>query len=352
MATYRKERNLIYIQMEGSSGHYTFDLNTGIFLGVKGTAIKTNPKKSECARCFPRHDGSTNLTYILSCMFEHCVRPSEYSRYVTALGTAEKLDAINVPNTYLSINQLEQLANEIKNVAAYLKTLNRAEDFRYHNYIGWARLEKMKKKLGSVLDGVNANIVSSIIDHIGDDITDEEFTTCVYYLVRGKMLEYHGGFPHQLRTYIQTCRIIDKKPEKVNNFMREFVETQEYYNRKKTEYDDRKLNLSYARHKAAWEFTYGNYTVIIPTKGQDIVEEGQRMHHCVGGYVNSVVNGDDYIVFIRHKDTPDVPYITCEVYTDGRIGQYYLAYDRRITNAEDIAFRNEFAKHLNAVWGN
>ena len=351
MATYRKERNLIYIQTEGSSGHYTLDLNTGVFLGVKGTAIKTNPKKSECSRCFPRHNGSTNLTYTLSCMFDNCSRPAEYVRYVKALNVAEKLDALKVPNGYLSTTQLEGLENEIKSVAAYLKTLTNNDCFEYWAYIKWARLEKMKKRLGSVLEGVNADIVNRIIEYVGDDLTDEEFSTCVYYLVRGKMYEYHRSVPSQLRTYINTCRILEKKPEKVNNFMREFVETMEYYNRKKAEYDDKRIALNYAKHKAAWEFTYGNYTVVIPTKGQDIVEEGQKMHHCVGGYVNSVVEGNDYIVFIRHKDTPDVPYITCEVYTDGRIGQYYLAYDRRISNAEDLAFRNAFADHLVRMWG-
>jgi hypothetical protein len=284
-------------------------------------------------------------------MFDNCSRPAEYVRYVKALNVAEKLDAIKVPNCYLNTNQLEGLENEIKSVAAYLKTLTNNDRFEYWTYIKWARLEKMKKRLGSVLEGVNADIVNGIIEYVGDDLTDEEFSTCVYYLVRGKMYEYHRAVPSQLRTYINTCRILEKKPEKVNNFMREFVETMEYYNRRKAEYDDKRIALNYAKHKAAWEFTYGNYTVVIPTKGQDIVEEGQKMHHCVGGYVNSVVEGNDYIVFIRHKDTPNVPYITCEVYTDGRIGQYYLAYDHHISSDEDYAFKSAFANHLREVWG-
>lgn len=351
MATYRKEKNLIYIQTEGSSGHYTLDLNTGIFLGVKGTAIKTNPKKSECSRCFPRYnDGSTNLTYTLSCMFDHCSRPSEYARYVKALGVAEKLDALNIPNCTISIRNLEMLESEIKGVAAYIKTLDNLSNFRVYDYLQYARYEKMKKRLGSALEGVPEDMVSALLDRM-PEITDEDFTTCLYYLVRGKMWAYHGGIPSQLIQYLDYCRIMEKKPERVNNFMREYIETRDYYNRKKAEYDDIRLNQNYTKHKAAWEFSYGNYTVIVPTKGQDIVEEGQKMHHCVGGYVNSVVEGNDYIVFIRHKDTPDVPYITCEVYTDGRIGQYYLAYDRRISNAEDLAFRNAFADHLARMWG-
>ena len=74
------------------------------------------------------------------------------------------------------------------------------------------------------------------------------------------------------------------------------------------------------------------------------------MHHCVGSYVNRVVENDCYIVFIRHKDTPDKCYLTCQVYTNGEIGQYYLAYDRRISTAEDRAFKEAFATHLATHW--
>ena len=75
------------------------------------------------------------------------------------------------------------------------------------------------------------------------------------------------------------------------------------------------------------------------------------MHHCVGGYVDRVVEGSTYICFIRHKDTPDECYITCQVHTDGRIGQYFLAYDRHIHTKEDCAFKDAFANHLREVWG-
>jgi hypothetical protein len=75
------------------------------------------------------------------------------------------------------------------------------------------------------------------------------------------------------------------------------------------------------------------------------------MHHCVGSYVNRVLNGDTYICFVRHKDTPDECYITCQVNTDGTIGQYFLAYDRYISTDRDKAFYNAFQAHLKSVWG-
>ena len=124
-----------------------------------------------------------------------------------------------------------------------------------------------------------------------------------------------------------------------------------YYLRK-TEFDNKKIVENYAKQSKAWEFSFGDYAVVIPTTGQDIVTEGEKMHHCVGSYVDKVVNNTDYICFVRHKDNLDKPYITCEVRTDGRIGQYFLAYDRYISTEEDKEFKKLFAEHLARVWNN
>jgi hypothetical protein len=74
------------------------------------------------------------------------------------------------------------------------------------------------------------------------------------------------------------------------------------------------------------------------------------MHHCVGGYVNDIIENRCYICFVRKKETPEVPYITCQVYPNGEIGQYYLAYDRWISSAEDREFKSAFQNYLNEVW--
>lgn len=42
MATYRKEKNLVYISIDGK-GEYTFDINTGVLYGIRKKPIKTCP---------------------------------------------------------------------------------------------------------------------------------------------------------------------------------------------------------------------------------------------------------------------------------------------------------------------
>lgn len=352
MATYSKDKNLISFKVEGSSGAYVFDINSGILYGIKGNPIKTCPRKSEIARSLPYYsyeEGVSNLTHWLHKMFINCSATSQYLEYVEILKNADKIDAVGIPVCVDWADELRYIADNIKGAVAYKKTLGEEGSFIYSNFQEWNEFEKVKNSLGSVATLLTPRIYHSITSYLPNP-TKEEIDLCVYYLVRGKMWEYCNGSVGRLYEYIRECKAMDKQPQKVNNFMREYIENHNIYLLKKKEFDDRKMAISYARQGKAWEFSFGNYVVSIPKTAQEIVDEGKNMHHCVGSYVGSVVEGSTYICFIRHKDSPNKCYITCEVSLKGSIRQYYLAYDRYIENAEDIEFKNAFTKHLAEVW--
>lgn len=152
--------------------------------------------------------------------------------------------------------------------------------------------------------------------------------------------------------YLEFCRKINKTPQKTTNFLREYCETLNSYRLNKKQYDLERLQKIYQSHKTALEFCYGDFMVVVPQKPQDFVKEGEEMHHCVGGYINRVLTEQCYIVFVRHKNSPDKCYITAEIRPDGSLGQYYLAYDRTITSQEDKEFYCAFQRHLNKYWNN
>lgn len=349
MSTYRKEKNLIYITLDGKSGSYKLDINTGVFYGIKGNPIKSCPC-STIRGLFPyqRRQNCTNLEYMLYSMFSHTSNTAYYVETAKSLQSADKLDALKIPCLFAYNEDYIYLGDNIKALSAYIKdngTNNlSARTFRY-----WLEFEKVKKELGSVADLLTPEMYHTIK---GWNLSEKEFEACAYYLGRGKYWEYHNGSTNSLWNYITYCRYMQKEPQKVNNFMREFCETKKEYELRKAEYDNRKMAENYAKHSKAWEFSYGNHTIVIPKTAQDIIDEGANMHHCVGGYVNCVLDNTTYIVFVRHKDTPDNCYITCQVHTNGNIGQYFLAYDRYINSDEDRAFYDAFQKHLKEVWKN
>lgn len=350
MSTYRKEKNLIIISLDNATGDYTFDIATGLFYGIKGNPVKTCPRRSEIRSLFPwgRGEEGTNLGYILRGMFDNNSATANYVKYLEVLAAADKVDAIGMGILGLRKEQYVYLGNNMKHLSAWRKD-HEDEDFNFRSFKEWCDFEKVRNKLGAVAELLTAEMYGAIIRR-NENITIEELGVYAYYLGRGKYWEYHRGDISRLEDYLDMCRTMEKEPRKVNNFMREYCETKDEYELRRIEFDNRKIAENFAKHSKAWEFEHGDYTIVLPTSAKDIIDEGSNMHHCVGSYVNSVISNSTYIVFVRNKNTPDKCYITCQVHTDGRIGQYFLAYDRYISTAEDKEFYSEFEKHLRNVW--
>jgi hypothetical protein len=52
--------------------------------------------------------------------------------------------------------------------------------------------------------------------------------------------------------------------------------------------------------------------VLVPKTCQEIIDEGRALNHCVGSYVDRVMQGDTTILFIRQASDPENPYFTME----------------------------------------
>lgn len=350
MSTYRKDRNNIIITLDGASGDYRLDINTGIFYGVKGTPIKTCPRRKEVVDLFYRLEKTrSNLDYVVVRMIDSSDKTANYVGLANVMQAADKIDALGIDNLHLTNENYLYLANNIKWLQAWRKE-HENEPFYFYTFKTWCDFEKIRNQLGSAANLLTAEMYHELLQY-NNDYTPEELSVCAYYLGRGKYWEYHNHNVTNLAHYIVMCREMEKEPQKVNNFMREYCETLKEYDLRKQEFDDKKIVINYASHSEAWNFEYGDYKVFIPSTAQEIIDEGKNMHHCVGSYVDKVVNNDCYICFIRRKDTPNKCYITCQVYDDGRLGQYYLSYDRYISSDEDKAFKEAFRQHLAQVWG-
>lgn len=76
-----------------------------------------------------------------------------------------------------------------------------------------------------------------------------------------------------------------------------------------------------------------DYSIITPVTSEDLVREGSSLNHCVGSYVNRVMNGETRIYFLRKNDEPDRPYVTVEV-KDNELRQVHGLADRAATPEE------------------
>lgn len=142
------------------------------------------------------------------------------------------------------------------------------------------------------------------------------------------------------------------------NFFNEYLDylrmQQEFYGKVKekypahfkTEHDIMALKVNQAKLVAQCEnfeqqnesikglaYSGSGYCIVIPTKPEDLAEEGINLSHCVGQYIDRVAEGECHILFLRRRVTPDRPLVTLQL-SGKQICQAQGANRRPITEQE------------------
>lgn len=77
--------------------------------------------------------------------------------------------------------------------------------------------------------------------------------------------------------------------------------------------------------KERFEYSSGDYMIIVPQSLMDITSEGIALHHCVGSsdrYFERIRNHETYVCFLRKAAEPEAPYYTIEVEPGGTVRQH------------------------------
>lgn len=85
------------------------------------------------------------------------------------------------------------------------------------------------------------------------------------------------------------------------------------FDRKKVEKYNEQISGQYENWLKQYQMAGRKLMVVPPKNAEEIVAEGQKLHHCVGGYVTRVVNGECVILFLRERKNPETPFYTIEV---------------------------------------
>ena len=71
------------------------------------------------------------------------------------------------------------------------------------------------------------------------------------------------------------------------------------------------------------EYTDGVLSIVAPEAPRDLKAEGQVLNHCVGGFVQPIIDGSTNVVFLRKNKMLGVPFYTIEILNDGTIRQIH-----------------------------
>lgn len=94
------------------------------------------------------------------------------------------------------------------------------------------------------------------------------------------------------------------------------------------------------------EFEDDSYKMMLPKTPRDITQEGARQHHCVGGYIKSVLDGDCLILFLRRKENEDRSFFTLEYDLHNSIRQIKGKFNHSIGEMLDVKERQKLLRFL------
>lgn len=226
---------------------------------------------------------------------------------------------------YAKTQQVNYLINKLKNAKSYNPLLDECYSITvkscpYNNYD-----EKKRFIACCILTHLAKSIPMDLIVFLGNFAISRLFDKIFNYLEQCKEM----GIPFNSKADL-----------------REIMDTDKDFSIYRQNTESKKFKEAMGRNAEKLKFSNGNYEVVLPETPLDLIKEGQSQRNCVASYVNSVINGETLIVFVRRKDAKDNSYITCEI-RNGYIRQYLLAYNQSITKTEDIAFLEQYKSHLN-----
>ncbi len=89
--------------------------------------------------------------------------------------------------------------------------------------------------------------------------------------------------------------------------------------------------------KEKYDYQEGGYSIIAPGKVEDILHEGNALHHCVDKgehYFERIAKRESFILFLRKTENIETPYYTLEVEPGGTIRQKRTKYNRQLDDIE------------------
>ena len=152
----------------------------------------------------------------------------------------------------------------------------------------------------------------------------------VNYLIPFENMEFSDAIG-LLRDYYSMASAIGRNVKKYPKYLRSMHDIiTSNYNSFKKEYAE---DLFAKRQIKELECKEKVYCVINPKISKDVISEGTSLNHCVGSYIDKIINGQTNILFLRLAKEPENSLVTLEV-IDKELTQAKGAYNRKPTEEE------------------
>lgn len=362
-----KEKNFIIFENENGKVS-KLDMNTGIAYGVSGKALKSLNADmyyiiGHHARRYSRDIFA--LRAFADCNFSkndvyHNGRLT--SHFLHMISMLDKFQAIGYTykggNVYAEFDSIEDFN---KWFAPFSKAYKADNSIDYKEWVE-------KQKTNAFMSMVKIENNEYMNDHIMETLRElYETYNATPKQVRAiaKALTYGGLYraftkgvvgyytlKNVIRDYLTKCNALEMEMN-ATDLINHYGLVCEMYNLRKDEMTSKALK-QIKDNNPILQFEFGDYKVVVPTTVEEFKEEGKNNHNCVGGYVDYVVKGNSFVVFVRDKNSLNESLVTCEIKRDGTINQFHTFGNNYVTatsNPALYAFKEAYQAHLLANWG-
>lgn len=346
---YRKETHFI-VAYEGNKMKGKWDILTNQFIGVKGAIIKSKPQSFNNSYLYAMNDVfKSALTAINYFDNYHPYTPAHGQRFEEIISVGLKIDA----NYHTCWHLLDNTAKLTKDCVDFIK----------QNYNGIYSRNAIDsylhfKKYKNVLDkcGEQKEWALYQLKRINDEIPQDFVEGMMLRAIHEKIFfdeypyGYNDEFAEIVNEWYAMVTTMGDKLEVKHNILSNYRILKWIYNEyKNAHYDE---TLSKHNNLPCLYYEYGNYIVKPLITRTEFHEEAEAQRNCVERmYMERVANGETHVVVIRKKDSPDIPYITCEVNNAGTIVQYLAKYNHRPQDEMDYQFERIFQDYLHTCEG-
>ena len=146
--------------------------------------------------------------------------------------------------------------------------------------------------------------------------------------------------------YIRMCKQMGVDYERFPKHVRQVHdELQTKYRVKQDEHKSKAFDRKIQEYKDL-RLEEEEYIIRCPDSMMEMIQEGQKMHHCVASYTDRFINGSSMIFFMRKACAPENPYITMEFDRTGRLVQARKAYNASINDTTESKLIQQFRTEI------
>jgi len=146
-------------------------------------------------------------------------------------------------------------------------------------------------------------------------------------------LRFPAGIMTTLRDYVSMGRDMNAPYERYPQYLQKahFIFARNY-----SVAEDKELRKRFEKVVKGYsnlEIMGSEYSLIVPKNIDDLIKEGNTLHHCITSYGRKIANGESIILFLRKTDNLDEPFVTVEINDKNRITQIKQVYDQDVNSA-------------------